>query len=192
MTTLIASRAARLSDVEFLAAVEAGVFGDRRVFLWGGRLFEKMAKTKAHAFVAFRIAKLVSAVLPAGWDVWHENPIRLDEKNVPLPDLAVLRGPDDRYRDERPQPADVGLIVEVAVTSRAKDLGPQAAKYARAGVACYWVADVAHRRIIEHRGPRVEEGIASYEIVRDLVPGDQIDVILDGTVVGRVAVSDLF
>jgi Uma2 family endonuclease len=192
MTTLTASRSARLSDVEFLTAVEASVFGDRRVFLWGGRLYEKMAKTKAHAFVSFRIAKAVSAVLPPGWDVWHENPVRLDRKNVPLPDLAVLRGPEDRYRDERPQAEDAGLIVEIAVTSLAKDLGPQAAKYAGAGVSCYWVADARNRRLIEHRGPRVEGDMASYEVVRDLGPGDHIDVVLDGTVVGRIAVSDLF
>ena len=192
MSTLISARLARLDAAEFLAAIEAGVFGDRRVFLWGGRLCEKMAKTKAHAFVAFQVAKLVSAVLPEGWAVWHENPIRLIGNNVPLPDLAVLRGPNEQYRDRRPEPGDVGLLVEIAVTSRAKDLGPQAAKYARAGVACYWVADAKGRRIVEHRGPRVEGGVASYEIVREHGLGDQVEVVLDGVVVGRIAVSDLF
>jgi Uma2 family endonuclease len=192
MTTLISARPARVDADEFFATIEAGVLGDRRVFLWGGRIFEKMAKTKAQAFVAFRIAKRISAALPDGWDVWHENPVRLDKKNVPLPDLAVLKGPDEQYRDRRPEPGDVGIIVEVAVTSLTKDLGPQAAKYARAGVPCYWVADVARRRIVEHRGPKVEEGVGSYETVRELGPGNEIDVILDAAAAGRIAVSDLF
>lgn len=192
MPTLIPSRLACLNADEYFAGVEAGIFGDRRVFLWAGRLREKMAKTKAHAFVTFRIAKLVSAFLPEGWDIWHENPIALERLYVPLPDLAVLRGPDEQYRDRRPEPDDVGLLVEVAVTSRAKDLGPQAAKYAQAGVSCYWVADVRNRRIVEHRGPKVEGGVASYAIVREHGDGEHVELVLDGVAVGRIAVSDLF
>ncbi len=192
MSTLISSRLARFDATEYFAGLEAGIYGDRRVFLWGGRLCEKMAKTKAHAFVEGTLSDALRAIVPAPWIVRGETPIRLGGKYVPLPDLLIVRGPWAGYRDRRPTPADVGLVVEVAVTSRAKDLGPQAAKYARAGVACYWVADVVHRRIVEHRVPRVEEGVASYEIVREHGVGDHIELILDGAVVGRVAVSDLF
>jgi Uma2 family endonuclease len=189
MTTLLSGRLARLDAAEFDAMIESGVFGDRRVFLWGGRIFEKMAKTKANAVIAFRIAKLATAVLPGGWDVWHENPIQLDRRNVPLPDLAVIRGPDSQYLDRRPQPNDVGILIEVPVTSLAKDLGPQAAKYARSGVACYWVVDARHRRVVEHRDPQPD---GTYATVREHGPGDEVEVILDGVTVGRIAVSDLF
>lgn len=77
MPSLIDARVADLTGDEFSAMVEAGVFGDRRVFLWDGRACVKMAKTTVHGFVGFRIARAVTAILPPGWDVWHEEPIRL-------------------------------------------------------------------------------------------------------------------
>ncbi len=99
------------------------------------------------------------ARLPEGWLVWPENPILLDEKHAPLPDIPVVRGDGRSYVDagRHPAAADVGLIVEVARTSLPRDLGPRAEAFARAMVAAYWVADVNGRRIIEHRDPRVSE-----------------------------------
>lgn len=189
MTTLISGRIARLDDTEYFAMTEAGVFGDRRVFLWAGRLCEKMAKTRAHAFVEGTLADASRAVVPAPWLVRGENPLRLGGKYIPLPDILVVRGPWTAYRDRRPGPADVGLVVEVAVTNLGHDLGVQAAHYARAGVACYWVVDPGSRRVVAHREPSAEGTFAS---VVTHGPGDRIDVVLDGVVVGQVAVSDLF
>jgi hypothetical protein len=40
------------------AMIEAGFFPpERRVFLWGGRLCEKMAKTVAHSLTAYAISE---------------------------------------------------------------------------------------------------------------------------------------
>ena len=40
----------------FFQMIDAGVFSpERRVFLWAGRLYEKMAKTPAHATTSVRI-----------------------------------------------------------------------------------------------------------------------------------------
>lgn len=189
MSTLISGRLARLDDAEYFAGVEAGIFGGRRVFLWGGRLCEKMAKTKAHAFVEGTLSDALRAIAPAPWVVRSEAPIRLGTSYVPLPDLVVVRGPWAQYRDRRPAPADLGLVVEIAVTSLADDLGPQAAVYARAGVPCYWAVDSRNRRVIEHRGPAA---VGIYESVRAYGPGDEVELILDDVAVGRVAVSDLF
>lgn len=192
MASLIDARVTDLTDEEFSPMVEAGVFGDRRVFLWNGRLREKMARTIAHAFVAAKISDAVTPLLPGDWETWHANPIRLDRTHVPLPDFAVVLGPLERYRHRRPNPFDVGLVVEVAVTSLATDLGERAARYALAGVPRYWVADVARRRIIEHRGPRVVDGVASYTSADRREIGDEVELMLGGVVVGRVAVASIF
>ncbi len=192
MSSLIDARPARLSDTEFFAMVESGAFGDRRVYLWNGRLCEKMAKTNAQAFVAVRIAKALAAILPPGWDVWQESPIHLGTRHVPLPDLAVIRGPEERFRNATPGPFDAALVVEVAVSSLSVDLGKRAAAYAKAGVSCYWVADVAHGRIVEHRGPGVRAGVASYGVVRHHGPGDEVELVLDGAPVGRIPLSGIF
>lgn len=192
MTSLIDARVTDLTAEEFSVLIEAGAFGDRRVFLWAGRVCEKMAKSKAHAFVAERVSVAVRSLLPPDRMTWHENPIRLGRKHVPLPDFSVVRGPLGRYRRKNPAPADVGLVVEVAVTSLAADLGKRAARYARAGVPCYWVADAVNRRIIAHRRPRVVDGVASYTAVERLEVRDEVELDLAGVVVGRIALSEVF
>jgi Uma2 family endonuclease len=189
MSTLISGRLASWRADEFLAGVEAGIFGERRLFLWNESLCEKLAKTEAHVFVEGTVADALCGIVPPPWLVRGEAPIRLSGRYVPLPDLVVVRGPWAQYRDRRPTPDDVGLVVEIAVTSLANDLGPQAAVYARAGVPCYWVVDPLKRRVVAHRGPRPE---GSYESVSEHGPGDEIELILDAAPVGRIAVSDLF
>jgi Uma2 family endonuclease len=192
MASLIDARVTDLTAEEFSVLLEAGVFGDRRVFLWAGRVCEKMAKANAHAFVAERISKAVGRLLPADWETWHENPIRLGRKHVPLPDFSVVRGPLDRYRRRNPQPDDIGLVVEVAVTSLAADVGKRAARYARSGVPCYWVADAVNRQIIAHRGPRVVGAVASSAAVERVSVGDEVELELAGVAIGRIALADVF
>src|SRR4051794_21557238 len=77
----------------FTRMVEQGMFpDDRRVFLWGGRLYEKMAKSKAHSAVQNAFIGALARRLPRGLFVGAENPIRLDESHLPLPDIVVARG----------------------------------------------------------------------------------------------------
>src|SRR5262249_40138584 len=131
--------------------VESGLIPqDRRVFLREGRLYEKMAKTKAHGYVGAAIDRAVNRRLPDGWCLWPESTVVLDPTNAPLPAFAVVRGanPLDFAAPERsPGPGDIGLLIEVAVTSRRDDLTTTLEPYARALIPAYWVVDVPGRRI---------------------------------------------
>ena len=118
----------------FFQMIDAGVFSpERRVFLWAGRLYEKMAKTPAHATTFVRIADTLRPYLPADWLIWPENPIALDARHAPLPDVTFVRGPLERYHqeDRHPQISEVSLMVEIAVTSLPRDLTLRAEKFAR-------------------------------------------------------------
>src|SRR5262249_23687211 len=103
----------------FSRMVESGLIPrDRRVFLANGRLYEKMAKTKAHGYVGAAINRAVNQRLPAGWSLWPESTIVLDPTNAPLPDFALVRGAnplDFAAPDRYPGPGDIGLLIEVAV-----------------------------------------------------------------------------
>jgi Uma2 family endonuclease len=183
-----------LTSSTFFAMIEAGLLPpERRVFLWGGRLCEKMAKTVAHALTAYGIGEALRPLLGPDWLIWPENPLALDERHAPLPDVTVIRGPIDVYANERrhPGPGDVGLIVEVAVSSLALDLTERAEKFARALVPLYWVADVMGRRIIEHVDPQVVDGVGNYARVRPHAMGDEIRIVLDGRERGRLPVAML-
>ena len=75
----------------------------------------------------------------------------LIENDAPQPDIAlrILPAFVGQSRDEGPYLAGAPeLIVEVAASSRARDLGPKARLYLRAGVREYVTALVDERRVI--------------------------------------------
>src|SRR4051812_36136494 len=87
------------SDVYF-QMVESGLIPtDRRVSLWDGRLYEKMAKTASHAAVHNACLTALSRRLGPGYSLGTENPVRLDQRHTPLPDLVVLRGEPLAFQD---------------------------------------------------------------------------------------------
>jgi Uma2 family endonuclease len=179
----------------FARMVEMGLIpGDRRVFLLGGRLYEKMAKTRAHGFVGAGITMAMAPRLPAGWGLWPESTIALDPSNAPLPDFAVVRGasPLDFAAPERyPGPQDVGLLIEVSVTSLREDLTTTLRLYARAMIPVYWVVDVPGRRILVHTEPRVAEGQGEYARVETYRSGESIPLVLDEGEVARIPFDEL-
>jgi hypothetical protein len=171
------------SDV-YLQMVEQGLIPqDRRVFLWGGRLYEKMAKSKAHSAVQNAWNQVLTRRIPTGLFVGNENPLRLDATHVPLPDLVVVRGNPLDYFDTRyPDGRDVALVVEVAVSSLPEDLGVRLLRYAAAlPLAVHIVADVSHRQVLVHAMPRPANdpkgaGYGECTVVR---PGELIRLRLD-------------
>lgn len=175
--------------------VESGLIPqDRRVYLRDGRLYEKMAKTKAHGYVGAAINRAFSRYLPEDWSLWPESTIVLDPTNAPLPDFAVIRGanPLDFAAPERyPTPGDVGLLIEIAVTSLRDDLTMALEQYARAAIPAYWVVDVPGRRILAHAEPRVVDGRGEYARVEIYRPGQSIPLVLDGQEAALIPIDEL-
>jgi len=179
-----------ISVEEFYRMLEAEVFPrEARVGLWEGRIYEKMAKTQAHAVAGNKATMALVRALPPGWFVGGENPVTVGPKRAPLPDLIVLRGAPDDYLDRRPGGADVGLVVELSLTSLKFDTGPKLAAYASAGIPAYWVLNLVDGVVHVHSDPiPVESRYASSATVRR---GESFPFQLDGVPVGPIAASDL-
>lgn len=179
----------------FARMVESGLIPrDRRVFLCEGRLYEKMARTKAHGSVGAAVTRAIVRRLSDDWSLWPESTLVLDSTNAPLPDFAVIRSGNligraapDRY----PGPGDVGLLIEIAVTSLRDDLTTGLERYARSSIPFYWVVDVPGRRILAHAEPRVADGRGEYARVETFRAGQSIPLILDGREVARVPFDEL-
>ena len=184
-----------LTADQFLQIVEAGIFPrEARVYLCDGRIVEKGARTNALSVLAGMIHEALFAGLPHGWKVMAEGEFKLDRTNAGLPDLAVIRTEDFRsllQPGRFPQGSDIGLAVEVAVTSLAKDLGSNLRRYAEATIPTYWVADFTGQRIVVHTRPQVFGGRGSYEQVEIIEPGGSVGLVLDGQEVARFAYEDL-
>jgi Uma2 family endonuclease len=182
-----------ISSDDYFQMVEDGIIPrNRRVLLWDGRLYEKMAKTYAHFAVYNALARAIGVRLPLGHYLGYENPVRLDERHTPLPDLVVMTGDPLVFIDEKryPDGRDVVLVAEVAVTSLPKDLGPRLARYALALLnASYLVVDVKNRRVLVHRKPQVEP--AGYAEVETVGPGQVIRLTVGGVELKPIPFEDV-
>src|SRR4051794_13957460 len=88
----------RLSADDYFRMVEADIIpSDRRVGLWNGQLYEKMAKSLRHAVAHSLLLHALTPVFPEGWCHWFESPIRADDFSAPSPDLCVVRGHPNDY-----------------------------------------------------------------------------------------------
>lgn len=184
-----------ISADQFFEMIEAGVFPEEtRIYLRDGRILEEMAKTNVHSMLGSAFATALIRRLPPVWSVVPEGEFKIDDANTRLPNLAVLRGGNPLayvVQNRRPTAGDIGLIVEIAVSSLAKDLGPNLDRYARSMIPTYWVADFTGRRLLAHTEPRVVEGRGEYARVATVVAGGSLPLVLDGQEVARFAYEEL-
>ena len=139
---------------EFYQAYETGQLDNhKRWELLQGKLIEKMPPGPHHAFLADAIAHMLRAVFEPPLLVREEKSVRLAFDSEPVPDVSVVEGVRDDYRERHPTAADTALVVEVADTSAVKDLGEKAAMYALAGITDYWVVLINDAVIVRHRQP---------------------------------------
>jgi len=172
---------------QYETLVDSGAFTKRdRLHLINGLLVAKMTRGDIHCTADDLSRVALSAVIPAGWYVRPEKPVRIPEYNEPEPDQAVVRGTIREYSDHHPGPSDVAMIVEIANSSLTEDR-KMASIYGAAGIPIYWIVNLVDRQVEVYAGP-MPNGYASREIYK---PDSLVPVIIDGTVAGEIAVDDL-
>jgi Uma2 family endonuclease len=140
---------------EYERLVELGIFGeDERLELIDGDIVEMAPIGHRHAACASNLHALFCAGLGPRAFVWGNGPARVAIGSVPQPDLALLR--PRSYQTGAPRPDDVLLIVEAAESSLRYDRTVKLRLYARAGIAEYWIVDVAGGAIESYRSPEGE------------------------------------
>lgn len=142
---------------EFYHAYEAGELDySKRWELIQGRIVEKMPLGPPHASLADIIAQMLRDAMQPSFIVREEKPVHLAFDSELVPDITVARGARTDYSHHHPGPEDAVLLVEVADTSAARDLGEKALQYAQAGIVDYWVVLVNEAAIVVHRQPSPE------------------------------------
>jgi Uma2 family endonuclease len=106
----------------------------------------------------------------------------IGEQNLRGPDLMILQR-SAAPRGRRPLPEEVALLIEVAATSQADDLGEKREKYAFAGIAEYWVLDVAARVLHVFRDP----AHGAWRSARQLAPEDLVSPLFAPELAFQVA-----
>jgi Uma2 family endonuclease len=145
----------RWTRAEYNALDDIGLLNQQRLELVDGELISKMGKKRPHVNALTFVHEWLIEIFGKGV-VNTEAPIDVapddNPTNEPEPDIIVLKRPSWEFK-ANPQPADLHLIVEVSETSLGFDLTKKAMLYARAGIAEYWVLDVAAHRLVVHREP---------------------------------------
>jgi Uma2 family endonuclease len=179
---------------EYEAKVASGeIPEDSRVELIEGRLVRKVTKNPPHTYSIYAVRDAISALLPRGWHVRQEGPVRVPPLSEPEPDISVVRGTAKTYKKRHPDPVEIALIVEVADSSLADDRA-LAVTYGAAGIPVYWIVNLRDRQVEVYTdpdpGPHVS-GVGGYRSRVDYQPGQDVPVVIDGQEVGRIAVADL-
>lgn len=168
-TRIVASSAAaRFTTTEFLRMVEVGAFDDMKVELVDGELERMPPPMSAHARRQAMVTALLWQVVAAkGLLVVGEVGVDLGGDSVLACDVALIRALPAESRMLRPN--EVLLLVEVAETTVARDLGMKRVKYASAGIANYWVVDGGRAVVHVHHDP-IDGEYAGVSTVRFGVP----------------------
>ncbi len=177
-----------LSVETYEKMVRKGILPESNRFeLIEGRIVEKMTKRGPHCSSSERTWRLIHALLPSGWHVRIDKPVRIpSRKSEPEPDISVARGGPEDYEDRHPGPGDVAMVVEISRTSAAKDR-KLARVYAAGDIPVYWIIDV-RRRCVE-----VYDGLAGgqYASTRILEESEVIDLVIGGQLLGQISVANL-
>lgn len=132
-----------LRRIDFDRLVDAGSFEGERVELLYGSVVEMSPHGPAHDATIDRLLDALRDRLAGKARIRVQSAFAASDGSEPQPDVAVV--PLKDYDDAHPSQAF--LIVEVAESSLAKDLGVKTKVYAECGVVQYVVVDLVNRRV---------------------------------------------
>jgi Uma2 family endonuclease len=174
----------RMSVDEFERIADS--LDDERVELLDGLIVRREEMKPLDVLVTERLRRQLDRRLPADWFVREDKPIRIPDFNEPLPDLAVVRGQPEVYFHRHPGPEDVAVVIEVSDSSLGRDQGEKWISYSRCGIPVYWVVNLIDSKVELYTGPTP----TGYAMRTDFRPGDDVPVVIAGTSVGTITVSD--
>jgi Uma2 family endonuclease len=145
-------RAKQWTREEYDRLVAAGAFRTgTRVQLVQGEIVEMTPQSAAHATALLRLDKALQIIYRDTHHVRPQLPLSLGALSEPEPDIAVVAGSLEDYRESHPTTAV--LVVEVADTTLHFDRTRKLGMYAEALVPEYWIVNVADGVLEVYREP---------------------------------------
>jgi Uma2 family endonuclease len=142
----------QFSVEEYLKLGEVGIFDeDDRVELLNGGIVLMSPIGIRHMNAVRRLNNYFGRRFGNRCLVDAQNPLVIDIRSMPQPDLLLLRSNLDESR--APRPEDVLLLVEVADSSLLYDQTDKRDAYARSGVVEYWLLDLTRNELHVFRDP---------------------------------------
>lgn len=175
----------RMTVAQYERMVESGALDGQPVELIAGLLVRKMTKKPPHVIACEALRDALLPLIPPGFRLAIEAPVRIPDFDEPEPDLAIVRGTRDQFQDHHPVATEVELLIEVAETTLARDRGDKQRAYARGGVRVYWIVNLVDRQLEVHTGPSPE----GYRNRLVLSPSAYVPVSIGDREIGQIAVA---
>jgi Uma2 family endonuclease len=167
----------RITVDEYERIIRSGALHDPdRVELIDGFMVDKMGKSAEHGFSTKRTIRAMEGRLPGGWTWRSEQPIRIPDYDEPEPDITIVRGSDEDYEHRIPGPDDVGLLIEVSLTTLDRDRNEKGSAYARGRIPVYWIINLVDRQIEVYTRP----GPDGYQSQVIYTVGQVVPIEIDG------------
>jgi len=178
----------RFSVAEYHRMLETGILSENdRVELLEGCIVPKMTRSPGHDRSIELVDEALRRILPTGWRIRIQSAITTSDSE-PEPDLAVvIRGAANRH----PEPSELGLVIEVSESTLTADRDDKGRLFARAKIPIYWIVNLVDSRVEVYTDPTGVVGPALYRRRQDYDSGSVAPLVLDGTQLGEIAVSDL-
>jgi Uma2 family endonuclease len=177
-------RAKMWTREEYDRLVAAGGFApESRVQLIRGEIVEMAPQGTRHATSILLTDRALRRSLAQGFTIRAQLPLALGQWSEPEPDVAVVLGAIEDYRDTHPENAV--LVVEVADSTLEFDRTRKLEAYAEAGIREYWIVNLVEGVLEVYRDPSGPAYRESRRVGRD----DVLSPITAPT--GAVRVSDL-
>ena len=171
--TLAEPRKRRWTSDEYQQMADAGFFRDQRVELLGGEVLEWSRQRDSHVIAVALAAKALEKAFGKGYWVRMQAPARLDNLNVPEPDLAVVVGTERDYLGGGNRVTPL-LVVEVSDITLAFDRSIKLQRYALRKIQEYWILDLVHNKLEVYRLPRTIKGKHGFAKSQVLTSGDML------------------
>jgi Uma2 family endonuclease len=189
--TITHERILRMSVEQYQAMVQANILTeDDPVELLEGWLVQKSARHPRHQVVTGLIYRALERFVGGGWYVDSQEPITTADSE-PEPDVIVIRGELVNFLQRHPQPHEIALVVEVAEATVRRDRGAKKRIYARAGIPVYWLVNLVNQTVSVYAEPDSAASPPDYRRHKLYCPGEEIPVVVDGTVIGQLAVNEI-
>jgi Uma2 family endonuclease len=180
----------RFTVDEYHRMAELGVLTEEdRVELLEGVITPKMVHNPPHDVSISLLENALRSLLPGDWFMRVQSAVSTPDSE-PEPDIAIVRGTARDYKLGHPGPADIGLVIEVADSSLARDR-KKARLYARAGVPVYWIVNLVDGQLEVFTQPTGPSAAPEYRQAEARRRGDQVSVIIDDAPLGAVRVDDV-
>jgi Uma2 family endonuclease len=190
MTVVVAPHRRSWSRAEYERLIALGFFAGQRVERIEGAIIQMTPMLGPHATALGLMTDALTPHIGAGLILRAQLPLALGPDSDPEPDSAIVAG---GWRDDAAgHPTTALLVIEIADSSLAHDRTTEARSYARAGVADYWIVNLAERQVEVSRSPEREPSHLErwrYRAHHRAQPGDHLAPPLRPTV--AIAVDDV-